>query len=63
MKKIKILIMIVLIILPVYAQNVAGVCATKDFFKYSSNFQWRQLKGSLHGKESLIFMFIGNLLK
>ena len=31
MKKIKILIMIVLITLPVYAQNVAGVCATKDF--------------------------------
>ena len=54
MKKIKILIMIVLITLPVYAQNVAGICATKDFFKYSSNFQWRQLEGSLPEKEYLI---------
>ena len=54
MKKIKILIMIVLITLPVYAQNVAGICATKDFFKYSSNFQWRQLEGKKKKKEYLI---------
>lgn len=63
MKKIKILIMIVLITLPVYAQNVADVCATKEFFKYSSDFQWRQLEGSLPEKEDLVFNVYWKFIK
>ena len=55
MKKIKVLIMAVLITLPVYAQKVTDVSATKEFFEYSPNFQWRQLKGSLPEQEDLVF--------
>ena len=54
-KKIKVLILAVLITLPVYAQKVTDVSATKEFFEYTPDFQWRQLKGNLPEKEDLVF--------
>ena len=54
-KKIKVLIMAILITLPVYAQKVTDVSATKEFFEYTPDFQWRQLKGNLPEKENLVF--------
>jgi hypothetical protein len=54
-RKIKILIMAALITLPVYAQNDKNVSATKEFFKYSPDFQWRQMKGTLPEQEDLVF--------
>ncbi|MBR3655109.1 MAG: DUF3108 domain-containing protein [Elusimicrobia bacterium] len=55
MKKIKFVIMAVLITLPIYAQKNTNVSATKEFFEYSPDFQWRQLEGSLPEKEDLVF--------
>ena len=55
MKKIKVLIMAVLITLPIYAQKNTNVSATKEFFEYSPDFQWRQLKGNLPEQEDLVF--------
>ena len=55
MKKIKIVIMAVLITLPIYAQKNTNVSATKEFFEYTPDFQWRQLDGNLPEKENLVF--------
>ena len=55
MRKIKFVIMAVLITLPIYAQKNTNVSATKEFFEYSPDFQWRQQSGNLPEKENLVF--------
>lgn len=55
MKKIKTLIMVMMFAVPAYCQTAQNDCATKEFYSYSPDFQWRQLKGNLPAKEDLVF--------
>ena len=54
-RKIKTLIIAVLLAAPVYCQTVQNDCATKEFYNYSPDFQWRQLDGILPEQENLVF--------
>ena len=57
-KKIKTLItvmMFVIFSIPAYCQTAQDNCATKEFYDYSPDFQWRQLNGILPEQENLVF--------